>query len=93
MIDEILFKQYQINMRMHRTDSAKVCLEAIIKDFGFDILADEAIFRLAELYQFTYKQNDKASELYQDILVKHPDSLFVVEARKRFRALRGDSIN
>ena len=93
LIDEILFKQYQINMRMHRTDSAKVCLEAIIKDFSFDILADEAIFRLAELYQFTYKQNDKASEMYQDILVKHPDSLFVIEARKRFRALRGDSIN
>lgn len=93
LIDEILFKQYQINMRLHRTDSAKVCLEAVIKDFGFDILADEAMFRLAELNQFVLKDNEKAAQLYQEILVKHPDSLFVIEARKRFRALRGDAIN
>jgi outer membrane protein assembly factor BamD (BamD/ComL family) len=34
---------------------------------------------------------EKASELYQQLLTDYPGSLYVVEARKRFRALRGDS--
>lgn len=30
---------------------------------------------------------------YQELLTAYPGSLFTVEARKRFRALRGDLVN
>jgi len=36
---------------------------------------------------------EKAMQLYQDLLVKYPGSLYTVEARKRFRSLRGDVVN
>jgi tetratricopeptide (TPR) repeat protein len=39
------------------------------------------------------KDKDKAMAAYQELLVKYPGSLFTVDARKRFRALRGDLIN
>jgi hypothetical protein len=29
--------------------------------------------------------------LYEKLIVEYPGSLYVVEARKRFRSLRGDS--
>jgi hypothetical protein len=45
------------------------------------------------LYENKLKDPAKAMELYQDLLTKYPGSLFVVEARKRFRALRGDVLN
>ena len=32
-------------------------------------------------------------ELYQQLLTNYPGSLFAVEARKRYRSLRGDIIN
>ena len=56
-------------------------------------MADDALFHRAELYENKLKDPAKAMELYQDLLTKYPGSLFVVEARKRFRALRGDVLN
>jgi outer membrane protein assembly factor BamD (BamD/ComL family) len=36
---------------------------------------------------------EKAMELYQQLLMDYPGSLFTTEARKRFRQLRGDYNN
>ena len=40
-----------------------------------------------------FKDHAKAMVAYQELLTKYPGSLFTVEARKRFRTLRGDMIN
>jgi TolA-binding protein len=39
-----------------------------------------------------YEDHERAKELYQQILTEFPGSLYAVEARKRFRQLRGDTI-
>jgi outer membrane protein assembly factor BamD (BamD/ComL family) len=36
---------------------------------------------------------EKAKQSYQDVLIKYPGSIYVVEARKRYRALRGDNLD
>jgi tetratricopeptide (TPR) repeat protein len=65
-----------------------------IIDFHFhDILADDAIFALAALNEKAFGNVEEAMRLYEKILVEYPGSLFVIESRKRFRALRGDDIN
>ena len=56
-------------------------------------MADVALFRLAELQQYHYKNKDKAMELYEKFIKTYPSSIYVVDARKRFRQLRGDIIN
>ncbi len=91
--DEIYFKKYQISFRDHNYDEAKEYLGLILSIYSDDLLADKAVFYLAELYQSKYQDNEKASELYQQILTDYPNSLFVDEARNRFRELRGDFIN
>ncbi len=65
----------------------------ILVEYSEDILADDALFQRAELQERKLKDNTKAMELYQELLTKYPGSLFVVEARKRFRSLRGDVVN
>ncbi len=35
---------------------------------------------------------EKAKKLYEDLLTKYPGSLYTVEARKRFRKMRGDTL-
>ena len=88
--DEIYLKKYEIAFREKNYEEAQIYLEKIIEIFPFDILADKAIFRLAELYEYQYKDTDKASELYESILMNYPNSLYVDEARKKYREIRGD---
>ena len=88
--DEIYFKKYEIAFRDKNFEEAQDYLEKIIDIFPFDILADKAIFKLAELYEFKYNDSNKASEFYETILMNYPNSLYVDEARKRYREIRGD---
>jgi hypothetical protein len=56
------------------------------------LLGDDATYKLAELNEFTFNDKEKAKQLYQDLLFKYKDSIYLVEARKRFRILRGDQL-
>jgi len=53
------------------------------------IYVDEATYFAAELYQKT-GEVDKAKALYEDIILHREDSIFYVDAQKKFRRLRGD---
>ncbi len=93
LADEILYKKAQIELKHSKYNEAAAFYENIIKNYGDDILGDDALFKLADLNENQFKNLDKAKELYQQLLEKYPGSLYVVEARKRFRRLRGDTIN
>ncbi len=93
LTDEIAFAKGQIAETQQKWDEA-------IKQYTFvktyndaDILADDALFRMAEIYEINLKNKQKASELYEELITKFSNSTFAVEARKRFRALRGDKIS
>jgi tetratricopeptide (TPR) repeat protein len=93
LADDILYKKAQIELKHMRFAEAATFFEAILKDFPEGIIADDAIFKLADLNENQFRNNEKAKELYQQLIEKYPGSLYVVEARKRFRKLRGDAIN
>ena len=57
------------------------------------VMADDALYRRALLHETKLDDKEKAMELYQELLTKFPGSLYTVDARKRFRALRGDFLN
>lgn len=91
--DETYFKKAQIMKKQGRFKEAAEFLQTIITNYPEDILADDALFNLAELTEKNFKDSTKAMELYQQLLTKYTGSLFVVEARKRYRVLRGDHVN
>jgi len=62
----------------------------IITQHGDGIYIDEALYFSAEIYNNTLKQPDKAKPLYEKIIFNHQDSIYFVEARKKYRQLRGD---
>ena len=90
LVDEALFRQYDIKLKQDNKEDASELLDQIINFFSFDILADDAKFAQAQLQENYFKNVDKASELYQDIITNHQDSFFLSESRKRFRTLRGE---
>jgi tetratricopeptide (TPR) repeat protein len=91
--DEIYYKKYQITLRDEDYDLAMSYLQQILDLYGDDLLADKAAYNLALLYEENYQNMEKASELYQLILNNYPNSLYVDDARKHYRNLRGDNIN
>jgi len=68
-------------------------LDQILTAYSYDILADDAAFKKAEIVELHIKDIEQAKSLYQQFLVEYPGSLYVADARKRFRILRGDFIN
>ncbi len=93
LADDILLKRARICESKLDIECAISHYEEVLADHYFGINADNALFRMAELYQEKLNNPDKAQELYKDLITDFPGSLFVVEARKRFRALRGDEVN
>ena len=65
---------------------------AIVENHSSDLWGDDAVFILADIYETKLNQPVKALELFQKIITDFPGSLYVIEARKRFRKLRGDKL-
>ena len=65
--------------------------QAIIDHHSDGIYIDEALFFSAEIYSKKLQQPEKAKPLYEKIIFNHQDSIHFVEARKKFRQLRGDT--
>jgi len=91
--DEIYMRKAEIYMQLNNTDMALEMYNKIATDWNYDILADDALYKMAKLYDNTLNNHEKAMELYEKILLEHNSSIFVAESRKRFRILRGDNLN
>ena len=94
LTDEILWEKAQLLMKLGRFADATDQLLKIITDFTFDIVADDANFLLGEINEKHLHNKEKAMEYYQAQFTKpeYGGSLYIVEARKRFRKLRGDKV-
>lgn len=93
LIDEIYLKMAQINRQLGNYENSLLQLGAIQSGYATDILGDDALFLMAEIQEQEVKNLPKAMELYRTFLTTYPGSVYVAEARKRFRILRGDAIN
>ena len=91
--DEALLKQGEIYEKTVEYAKAEANYLKIIEFYNDDILADDAHFRLAKIYEEKLDQPDKAKTQYEAIIFNFADSIYFVEARKKYRALRGDAIN
>src|SRR5690606_32798441 len=91
--DEALLKQAKLFEKKKQYDKAILNYQTIITNYADEILVDDAVYFLAELYNNILAQPEKAKVLYEQIIFNHQDSIYSVEARKKFRMLRGDAIN
>ncbi|HET6244179.1 MAG: tetratricopeptide repeat protein [Bacteroidetes bacterium] len=93
LADEIVFKKASILIKKQDYQGASKQLLKIVKTYSYDILADDALFKLAEIHHFKFKDLEKAKEYYHKLMLDYPGSTLTVEARKRYRELRGDKLN
>ncbi|MFT4031130.1 MAG: tetratricopeptide repeat protein [Siphonobacter sp.] len=93
LADEILWLRANTLLKENYPQEALNDLEKILKNYAVDILGDDALFLSAKIQQENMNNKETAMKLYQELLTKYPGSIHVAEARKRFRNLRGDTIN
>jgi tetratricopeptide (TPR) repeat protein len=88
--DHVLFLKAKIFTRQKKYLEAEKLYQRIGEKYSDGLLGDDALYYLGELYEYYFKDILRAMECYQKLLKEYPGSLFVVDARKRFRTLRGD---
>ncbi len=91
--DETLLAQAKLYEAKNAFAKAEKNYLTIIAYYSDGILADDAYYRLARLYEGPLNDIEKAKANYERIIFDLADSIYYVEAQKRFRNLRGDAIN
>jgi tetratricopeptide (TPR) repeat protein len=88
--DEALLNQAKLFELEADYYKAEKNYQKIITEYGAGILADDALYRLGMLYETKLNQTEEAKKLYEKIIYNHADSIYFIDARRRFRKLRGD---
>ena len=92
IVDEALFRIANLHLANNRIEKAIPFLQQIVDEHGDKILADNANFILGKLFSDQLNEPEKAKKYFETLIFNHPDSIYFVEARQRFRKLRGDQI-
>jgi Tetratricopeptide repeat. len=90
--DDVLYLKAQIAEKKRDYEQAVAYYQEIVEKFPDDIRADNALYAQALLFEEKLEQPQKAMELYEKLFVDYSDSVFSVDARKRYRLLRGDKV-
>ncbi|MCO6475855.1 MAG: tetratricopeptide repeat protein [Phaeodactylibacter sp.] len=90
--DDVLYLEAKIYRKKRAYEKAAALLQAIIDNHPEEIRADNALYELGQLYEAHLGDQEKAMALYETLFIDYSGSTFAVEARKRYRILRGDSV-
>lgn len=91
LADDMLMLRARVQLDQSSYVKAAEVLQKVIDRYSTGIWADDALFLLGDTYE-TLKEPEKARVCYEKIITDYPGSLYISEARIRFRNLRGDSL-
>ena len=90
MADGILMAKARLLIQQKDYTNAVLLLKKIVEEYGSGLWADDAVFMLGDIYENQLANKEQAKIYYQKIITDYAGSLWLNEARKRFRLLRGD---
>jgi tetratricopeptide (TPR) repeat protein len=92
IIDDAYMLKALICERKKDYSCAEEIYKKVFTDFAYDITADLAMFNLGKMYEEKMNMRDEAAEQYKKLMIQYPESIYVEEARKRYRAIRENVI-
>ncbi len=90
--DDLYYLKAQVYRKLRQYDKAIEAYDIIVTNYKESIRVDNAMFEMAALYEGPLNNKEKAKGLYEKLFTDFSGSTLAVEARKRFRILRGDKI-
>ncbi|MVN90247.1 tetratricopeptide repeat protein [Mucilaginibacter aquatilis] len=91
LADDLLMAKARIFVQQKNYQAAIVPLKKIVADHQYDLWADDAVYMLATIYEEQLQDKETAKSYYQKIITDYPGSIWISDARKHFRILRGDT--
>lgn len=88
LMDDVDYRKSTILQKKGKYEEAATLLAAIVKNYSWGMLADDALFELATLKETRLNQKQEAMELYKKILTDYPASVYVVDARAAYRNIQ-----
>jgi outer membrane protein assembly factor BamD (BamD/ComL family) len=91
LVDDALYQKALILIKKKDYLTAEQLLRKIEDSHYTELLADDALFKLGDLYEYYIHDPNKAMDCYRKLMRDFPSSLYVNDARNRYRTLRGDN--
>jgi len=89
--DEVAFARARMLEEQGRWEEAAAAYDKVATVYSYDILADNALYRLGLIALEKLGDEKRAMKAFETLILQHTGSLFVVDARKQYRKLRGDA--
>ena len=90
--DDLIYLKGKAYELQGQWEQASVYFKQIISTYPTELLADDALFHLANIQRVHFKDDSAAMESYLKIIDQYPGSIYSEEARLSIRRLRGDQI-
>jgi tetratricopeptide (TPR) repeat protein len=87
LADDIMMQRAKIARKRGDYPAALSYLQQIHKEHGKDVLADDALFTMAEINQNQLNKKEEAAKLYTQLIIEYPGSTYVQLARKKVKEL------
>ena len=88
--DDILMAKARILLQQKNYAAAAEHLKQIVADHQTELWADDAVYMLGTIYEDQLNDKEAAKNYFQKIITDYPGSIWIGNARKHFRLLRGD---
>lgn len=86
--DEIYFARGKIMFRQKKYQKAIDNYRKVFENFSGDLLADDALYKAARIYEVQLKNPSEALKLYEKLILNHKGSVFHDKAREAYRELK-----
>jgi predicted Zn-dependent protease len=87
LFDEVLYKRAQIAIKEDNYQKADSLLGVLIMKYPIDLMADDALMLLAQINEEKFNNKAKAREYYEKIILDYSSSLYINQARKKYKEL------
>ncbi len=85
--DDILMLRSDIALKHKDYEKALGYLKSITEQYKTDVLADDAVYKMAEIYHNNLNKKDLAKQYYEQLIIDYPGSTFVQAARRKLYEL------
>lgn len=86
--DEIFYLKAKVQEKLGNYEAANKLYTTIFEKYGDDILADNALYRSANITLHILNDEAKAQELFEKLLLDYNSSLYAMDARKMYYGLK-----
>ncbi|MBN1769371.1 MAG: tetratricopeptide repeat protein [Prolixibacteraceae bacterium] len=87
--DRILMKKAEISCKKFDFEQCANYYQQVFDKHAYSTLADDAMYKMARLYEEKMMKKEQATELYRRIMIEYPGSIYVADSRTRYREHTG----